>query len=81
MKPLLFAAALVAGELLLLIGAAAFFRAMNADIPDNLLAGLLPPADEPILRAEALHAEAHDICYIANSVNFPVRHEAKVTCG
>jgi organic hydroperoxide reductase OsmC/OhrA len=26
-------------------------------------------------RAAALHAEAHAACFIANSVNFPVRHE------
>jgi organic hydroperoxide reductase OsmC/OhrA len=26
-------------------------------------------------RARALHHPAHDDCYIANSVNFPVRHE------
>jgi organic hydroperoxide reductase OsmC/OhrA len=30
-------------------------------------------------RAEALHAVAHDHCFIARSVNFPVRHEAVVT--
>jgi organic hydroperoxide reductase OsmC/OhrA len=30
-------------------------------------------------RAEALHEEAHRTCFIANSVNFPVRHEAEVT--
>jgi organic hydroperoxide reductase OsmC/OhrA len=29
-------------------------------------------------KARALHADAHDVCFIANSVNFPVRHEAKV---
>ena len=29
-------------------------------------------------RAEALHQRAHDVCFIANSVNFPVRHEATV---
>lgn len=28
-------------------------------------------------RAEALHEEAHQTCFIANSVNFPVRHEAE----
>jgi len=28
-------------------------------------------------RAEALHEEAHATCFIANSVNFPVRHEAE----
>src|SRR3546814_6469486 len=27
-------------------------------------------------RAKALHEEAHGTCFIANSVNFPVRHEA-----
>ena len=26
-------------------------------------------------RAHALHAEAHAKCFIANSVNFPIRHE------
>jgi organic hydroperoxide reductase OsmC/OhrA len=26
-------------------------------------------------RVEALHKQAHDTCFIANSVNFPVRHE------
>ena len=32
-----------------------------------------------IERARALHARAHEECFIANSVNFPVRHEATVT--
>ena len=32
-----------------------------------------------IEKAKALHEKAHDICIIANSVNFPVRHEAEVT--
>ncbi len=27
-------------------------------------------------RAEALHERAHELCYIANSVNFPVHHQA-----
>ena len=30
-------------------------------------------------RAVALHADAHKACFIANSVNFPVRHEPAVT--
>ncbi|MED7950480.1 OsmC family protein [Streptomyces sp. BE20] len=30
-------------------------------------------------KALALHADAHRACYIANSVNFPVRHEPAVT--
>ncbi|MEU4093389.1 OsmC family protein [Streptomyces sp. NPDC026673] len=29
--------------------------------------------------AAALHAEANRLCFIANSVDFPVRHEAEVT--
>ncbi len=31
--------------------------------------------------AEAAHAQANAWCFIANSVNFPVRHEAHVTAG
>ncbi len=29
-------------------------------------------------KARALHATANDICFVANSVDFPVRHEASV---
>ncbi|MGZ3499641.1 MAG: OsmC family protein [Vulcanimicrobiaceae bacterium] len=29
-------------------------------------------------RAQALHGRAHELCFIANSVNFPVRHEAQI---
>ena len=29
--------------------------------------------------ADALHERAHAVCFIANSVNFPVRHDARVT--
>ena len=29
-------------------------------------------------RAQALHQEAHKLCYIANSCNFPVTHEPEV---
>jgi len=28
--------------------------------------------------AESLHARAHALCFIANSVNFPVRHEPSI---
>lgn len=31
--------------------------------------------------ARAAHAQAHDWCFIANSVNFPVRHEAEVSAA
>ena len=34
---------------------------------------LAPGAD--LARARALHADAHAKCFIANSVNFPIRHE------
>lgn len=34
-----------------------------------------------IEEANALHERAHAVCFIANSVNFPVRHEATVTTG
>jgi organic hydroperoxide reductase OsmC/OhrA len=36
-------------------------------------------ADSDVEKAQALHGPAHDRCFIANSVNFPVRHEAIVT--
>lgn len=29
--------------------------------------------------AQSAHEEAHRMCFIANSVNFPVRHEATIT--
>ena len=32
-------------------------------------------------RAEAIHHEAHAMCFIANSVNFTVSVEAKVVTG
>ncbi|MGO2747427.1 OsmC family protein [Microbacterium sp.] len=32
-----------------------------------------------IAAAERAHDDAHRMCFIANSVNFPVRHEATVT--
>ncbi|HTE43802.1 MAG TPA: OsmC family protein [Gemmatimonadaceae bacterium] len=35
-------------------------------------------AGTDIERAQALHHKAHDDCYIANSVNFPVRHEPTI---
>lgn len=37
---------------------------------------LAPGSD--VAKARALHDKAHSICIIANSVNFPVRHEADV---
>ena len=34
-----------------------------------------------LAKAKALHEKAHEICFIANSVNFPVRHEAEIVAG
>lgn len=34
-------------------------------------------ADADPAKAEALHAQAATICFIANSVNFPIRHEPR----
>ncbi|MBV8842160.1 MAG: OsmC family protein [Bryobacterales bacterium] len=31
--------------------------------------------------ADALHAQAHKLCFIARSVNFPVEHEAVIEVG
>jgi organic hydroperoxide reductase OsmC/OhrA len=33
---------------------------------------------EMAARTEALHHEAHRLCFIANSCNFPVKHQAEV---
>ena len=38
-------------------------------------------AGTDLKRAEALHEKANEICFIANSVNFPVRHEPVITVG
>ena len=40
---------------------------------------LAPGADDA--RAMKAHEQAHDECFIANSVNFPVRHEATIVAG
>lgn len=38
-------------------------------------------AGADLARARQLHEKAHAICFVANSVNFPVRHEAEVTAA
>jgi organic hydroperoxide reductase OsmC/OhrA len=38
-------------------------------------------APDMVEKAAALHREAHDRCFIASSVNFPVRHEPVVLAG
>ncbi|MFQ5955612.1 MAG: OsmC family protein [Kiloniellales bacterium] len=40
---------------------------------------VLIEAGDDKANARALHDEAHELCFIANSVNFPVRHAATVT--
>jgi organic hydroperoxide reductase OsmC/OhrA len=36
-------------------------------------------AGTDLAKAKALHDQAHKICFIANSVNFPVRHEPEIS--
>ena len=31
--------------------------------------------------AEELHHKSHDLCFVARSMNFPVRHEPEVIVG
>ena len=35
-------------------------------------------ADSDAAKAEALHVDAHDACFIANSMNFPVRCQPRI---
>jgi organic hydroperoxide reductase OsmC/OhrA len=39
---------------------------------------VLVAAGSDATKAKALHEQAHKICFISNSVNFPVRHEAEI---
>ena len=34
-----------------------------------------------IAKANELHKKAHELCFIANSVNFPVRHGGRAVVG
>ncbi len=46
---------------------------------DVLLSPVVTVADASMVEAaHAAHAEANRMCFIANSVNFPVRHEATI---
>jgi organic hydroperoxide reductase OsmC/OhrA len=45
---------------------------------DVLLAPRVTIASGDREKAVALHEQAHEACFIASSVNFPVRHEAVV---
>ena len=36
------------------------------------------PSQTMLDAARSAHARAHDLCFIANSVNFPVRHEPEI---
>lgn len=52
-------------------------RILSATLnPQVVISGVAEKA-----RALALHAEASRACFIANSVNFPIEHEAEVTAG
>ena len=47
-----------------------------------MLRPLVTVADESMVAAaERAHEDAHEWCFIAQSMNFPVRHEAVVTVG
>lgn len=34
--------------------------------------------EDMVVKAEALHKKANELCFIANSVNFPVRHQPEI---
>ena len=38
-------------------------------------------AGSDVAKAKELHHKAHALCFIANSVNFPVEHEAEIIAG
>ena len=37
--------------------------------------------DSDVRKAERLHEKANALCFVANSVNFPVEHEAEISNG
>lgn len=53
--------------------------ATTAAPPDRVLSEILTEQVHPRELAEALHDDAHRLCFIANSVNTPVRHAATIT--
>lgn len=54
----------------------------SAQFEEVVLHPRVTVADASMIEAaEAAHRTAHDWCFIARSVNFPVRHEAVVTVG
>ena len=52
-------------------------RGRDAEHDQDIVLAVLERASSAE-RAKALHQRAHDFCFIANSVNFPVHHEATV---
>ncbi len=51
-------------------------------ITDVLLRPVVVVAESSMIAAaEHAHEDAHRMCFIANSVNFPVRHDATVTAA
>lgn len=62
------------GEMTLIDGAIRFREVM---LHPNVVLADAARIDE----ANALHERAHNVCFIANSVNFPVRHVATLTAG
>jgi organic hydroperoxide reductase OsmC/OhrA len=57
-------------------------RANNGRFAEVVLAPRVTVTSADMVeRATALHEDAHHACFIANSVNFPVRHEPTVVVG
>ena len=54
---------------------------LSSVVYNSLTSVQFPGRDEFYLRlakAKALHEKAHKVCFIANSVNFPVRNEPEI---
>lgn len=55
----------------------------NSATPGRFLRAILRPrvtirTAEKLAQAQALHREAHRLCFIANSLNFPVEYEPEI---
>lgn len=61
----------------------------NAQTPGRFVSATLRPqvtlaahaSQADLARAQALHEQAHHACFIANSLNFPVRCETRIVRG
>ena len=54
-------------------------QGLGGHFTEVILSPVVTVADESMVEAAlAAHAEAYEHCFIANSVNFPVRHEPQI---